>query len=111
MADNRPLFLASEQMYSPSNVKINLDPPIPKIPATTQPQAPVAAELNITMPVDPIDETPYSDMMRFKSDLISKAMRLLGPQRATAETYRMLSEAPLGDVMELVDRLTPKSAK
>ncbi len=104
----RPPFLAPKGMYSPSNIKLKQDP-MPTAPTRTEMQAPVAAEFPVGSPVDP-QATPFSDMMRFKTDLISQAMQLLGPEKANAETYRMLSEAPLGDVMKLVDQLMPKSA-
>jgi len=111
----RPPFLAPKGMYFPSNIKLKQDP----MPNTLGSPSPLMQPANTDFPpirknLDPEivvnEDNPYRDMMRFKTDLISKAMQLLGPEKATAETYRMLSEAPLGDVMKLVDQLMPKSA-
>ena len=95
----RPPFLASEGMYSPSNIKLKQDP----MPNTLGSPSPLMQPANTDFP-------PIRKNLDPEIDLISKAMQLLGPEKATAETYRMLSEAPLGDVMKLVDQLMPKSA-
>ena len=110
----RPEFLAPKNMYSPSNIKIQLD----SIPNTLSSPSPFMNPQNTDLPperknLDPEivvnKDNPFSDMMQAKTDLIAQALKLLGPN-GNENALSILKEFSYKELLDAVEDLTPKSA-
>ena len=110
----RPEFLAPKNMYSPSNIKIQLD----SIPNTLSSPSPFMNPQNTDFPPERKNSDPeivvnedniFRDMMQAKTDLIAQALKLLGPN-GNENALSILKEFSYKELLDAVEDLTPKSA-